>query len=101
VLSETRRLHPDPRLQEWLSTAPPERLHVSVLTIGEIHRGIAKLLHRGNHRQAATLDSWLDELIEQLGGRLAPVTAQVARQWGRHSPLRTSRLADPCYQYNS
>jgi toxin FitB len=86
VLSETRRLRPDPGLQEWLSAAPPEHLHVSVLTIAEIQRGITKLLHRGDHRQAAAFGRWLDELIEEFGGRLVPVTVQVAQQWGRQSP---------------
>ena len=94
VLSETRRLRPDPGLQEWLSAVPPERLHVSVLSIGEIQRGIAKLLHRGDHRQAAAFGSWLDGVIEQFGGRLVPVTVQVAQQWGRQSPAHPVPTVD-------
>jgi len=86
VLSETRRLNPDPGLREWLSAVPPDRLRVCVLSIGEIQRGITKLLHRGDHRQAVAFDAWLEEVIEEFTGRLVPVTARVARQWGQQSP---------------
>ena len=94
VLSETRKRRPDAGLRRWLEAAPPDRLNVSVLTIGEIERGVAQLIQRGDHRQAAVLESWLEEVVEEFGGRIVPVGVQVARQWGRQSRVQPVPAVD-------
>lgn len=85
VISETRKPRPDSSVTDWLSTTPPEHMHLSVLTVGEIGRGIAKLLGRGDHPQATRLQTWLDELVHEFSARIVPVTVQVARRWGAQS----------------
>jgi toxin FitB len=47
-----------------------------------------------DHRQATAFGSWLDEVIEQFGQRLVPVTVQVAQQWGRQSPAHPAPTVD-------
>jgi predicted nucleic acid-binding protein len=86
ILSETRKRRPDRGVTGWISATPPEHLHLSALTIGEIARGIAQLLRRGDQQQAALLDAWLDTVIGGFGDRIIPITLPVARQWGRQCP---------------
>ena len=85
ILSETRKRRPDAGVTGWISRTPPEHLHLSVLTVGEIGRGITLLRRRGDDRQAALVEAWLDAVIDEFGGRIVPVDGQVARQWGRQS----------------
>jgi predicted nucleic acid-binding protein len=58
VLSETRKRKPGASVIEWITVTPPERLHVSVLTLGEIEQGIARARGRGDRGQTAALERW-------------------------------------------
>jgi predicted nucleic acid-binding protein len=94
ILSETRKRRPDAGVTEWISATPPERMHLSVLTVGEIERGIALLLRRGDQRQAALVEAWLDTVVDEFGARIVPITVRVARQWGRQSPAAPAPSID-------
>jgi len=81
VLSEPAKPLPNPGAVAWLRAQPPLELRVSVLTLGEIERGIA-LLASGRRRQE--LRVWVQtELPRQFAGRILPVDEAVARAWGR------------------
>lgn len=81
VLSELVRPAPDPTVVACVRAWPPLDLHVSVLTLGEIARGVA-LLPVGARQ--ARLQRWLaSELPRQFEGRVLPVDAAVAAAWGR------------------
>jgi toxin FitB len=83
VLSEGAKPRPDPRLLAWLNEAPPLDLAISVLTIGEIQKGVS-LLPEGARRDR--LEGWLaTELPRQFHGRVLPVDHSVAIEWGRLS----------------
>lgn len=88
ILSETRRRQRNVGVTEWISRTPPERLHLSVLTIGEIDRGIRRLAARGDRRQAAALTGWLEDVISEFGDRIVPVTPHIAREWGGQTATR-------------
>ena len=62
VLSETRKRQPSPGVTEWISATPPDLLHVSVLTLGEIEQGIARIRGRGDKWQAAAAERWLRDV---------------------------------------
>lgn len=84
ILSETRRSAPNRNTVAWLASVPDHRLHISVIVVGEIRRGI--LMHaKTNPHSAQRLDLWLDELIDNyaFGDRLLPVTLEDALAWGR------------------
>jgi toxin FitB len=83
VLSETRKRQPAEGVTNWIAATPPERLHVSVLTLGEIEQGIARISGRGDQRQAAALERWLREVELGFADRILPVTLPVASAWGR------------------
>ncbi|MGH3647116.1 MAG: type II toxin-antitoxin system VapC family toxin [Micromonosporaceae bacterium] len=94
VLSETRKRHRNRGVTQWLTEIPKERLHLSVMTVGEIARGITRLVARGDHRQAAVLETWLDQIVEDFDRRILPVTIDVAREWAAQSPARVAPVAD-------
>lgn len=83
IVSELRRPRPDQRVLQWWSDVPASRLYLSCLTIGELHRGIARLRGRGDHAQADSLSGWLDGLAHQFADRILPVDVAVTELWGR------------------
>ncbi len=88
VLSELVKPRPSPRVSEWCSAAPPETLFVSVLTLGEIRKGIEKL---PQGRRRARIVAWLErELPAWFEDRMLPVDAGVANEWGRLMARRGS-----------
>ena len=81
VLSELRRKTPSAGVAAWISQRPPATLYISVLTLGEIRKGIDALADRA--RKIKLID-WLEtELPAFFTGRILPVDAQVADRWGR------------------
>jgi predicted nucleic acid-binding protein len=94
VLSETRKRQPAEGVIEWITATPPERLHVSVLTMGEIEQGIARIRGRGDRQQAAALEGWLREVELGFADRILPVTMPVASTWGRQQYARPLPVID-------
>lgn len=81
TVSELRRKRPAASVLAWFNQADDHRLHFSVLSIGEIRRGIERL-EAGTQRVALT--EWLEGiLLPWLGPRLLPVDLAVAERWGR------------------
>lgn len=81
VLSELRRKAPDRHVVEWVAARPPSTLYLSVLTLGEIRKGIGALSDR-KHR--ATLADWLEtDLPAFFSGRVLAIDERVADRWGR------------------
>lgn len=81
VISELRKRKPDPAVVQWLSHRVETELFLSVLTIGEIQRGI-KIKLQNDPAFADALTGWLDALLRNYGNRILPVTTDVARLWG-------------------
>jgi toxin FitB len=80
VISEIVKKKPDKNVIEWIEGCVEEMLFLSVLTIGEIQKGIAKLSEKN---RKASLQSWLDsELRERFSGRILAITEEVALTWG-------------------
>lgn len=81
VLSELIKKKPDQRVVEWISGIEESKLFVSVLTIGEIHKGIEKLPRSGRREM---LLRWVDEdLPERFRGRIIPFDLRSAAVWGK------------------
>ena len=81
VLSELRRREPDRGVIEWFEQRPATTLYLSVLTLGEIRKGIDSLVN--DDRQFKLLD-WLEvELPHFFSGRILSVDAEVADRWGQ------------------
>jgi predicted nucleic acid-binding protein len=81
ILSELRRKSPHASVVEWFSRRPASTLYLSVLTLGELRKGVQGVVDVD--RRTALLD-WLElELPAFFAERILPVDAQVADQWGR------------------
>jgi predicted nucleic acid-binding protein len=80
VLCEPVRPNPEPRVTAWLDSAGEEILYLSVLTLGEIRKGISMV---GGTGKRARLESWFAEIALRFSGRILPVDGAVAEQWGR------------------
>ena len=80
VVSELVKKEPDERVLNWLGNQDEESLYLSVLTLGELEKGISKL--RASARRDR-LRIWLTrDLTARFADRLLPVDAQVAARWG-------------------
>lgn len=80
VISEVTRRVPSEVVTDWLSRQSEETLFLSVITLGEIERGVSKLL---SGPKRVKLKRWLDQdLLQRFQRRLLPVDHRVARAWG-------------------
>lgn len=99
VVSELRRPQRDPQVVKWLADAASDGLYLSVITIGEIAKGIAKQRRLGTLQATARADAlqaWLEGLLADYSSRILQVDVAIATRWGRlcdaHPQLATDML---------
>jgi len=81
TLSELRRRQRDPAVVAWFERQRTTDLFLSVISIGEIERGIAR--QRATDRAFAdALAAWLDRVLTLYGERVVPFDLRTARRWG-------------------
>jgi hypothetical protein len=81
ALSELRRRERDPMVVRWFARQRTSDLFLSVISIGEIERGIAR--QRATDPAFATmLGDWLDRILSLYGDRIVPFDLRAARRWG-------------------
>ena len=81
VISELVKVKPEPKVTRWIDAMDENLLYLSVLTLGEIRKGIASLPHSARR---ATLEAWLDhDLALRFSDRILPINQHVADRWGR------------------
>jgi predicted nucleic acid-binding protein len=105
VISELRRRDPDANVRAWFAQRPATELYLSVLTLGEIRKGVEALTDLGRR---TVLREWLErELPVFFADRLLPIDAGVAHQWGqllakagRSLPAIDSLLAATALHHN-
>ena len=90
VISAVRRPDRAPQVASWLRGRAEAELFLSVITIGEIERGICQQEGR-DPGFAADLRAWLDRTLTIFADRILPFGAEDARIWGRLS----QRLGHP------
>jgi predicted nucleic acid-binding protein len=93
IVSELRKRQPDRSVLIWVSAQQEEQLHLSVVTLGEIERGIEKR-RKGDPEFSDALAAWLESLTRLYADRILPVTPSVARRWGRLSAQLGHESAD-------
>ncbi|CAN5906615.1 type II toxin-antitoxin system VapC family toxin [soil metagenome] len=82
VISEARKPRGNTGVRSWISSIDGDKLHLSVLVLGEIRRGIDLLL-RTDRDQASAFELWLQSLTIDYDGRILPITWEIAEEWGR------------------
>ena len=79
-ISELVAPRPEQRVLDWMDATDESLLYLSVLTVGEIRKGLARL-HQGRRR--TQLETWLDvDLQVRFAGRIVPIDSGVADRWG-------------------
>lgn len=108
VVSELIRPIPEPKVTSWVEATDERLLYLSVLTLGEIRKGIASL-RDGSRR--VVLEAWLgSDLMIRFAERILPVDHHVADRWGwiaaraiadkAHLPIIDGLLAATALQHN-
>ena len=86
IPSEIIRTHPDPRVDAWVRGQDEASLHLSVVTIGELRKGLTVL---PESKRRSLLEDWLEnDLTPLFSGRIIPVTQAIANRWGVLSGVR-------------
>jgi len=105
IVSEVLKARPNLNVKKWLEAIPSDTLFTSVLTLGEIRKGIEKLVHGQRKNQ---LIIWLEhEFPKWFGSRILSITPEIAERWGyltatlpRALPAIDGLLAATCLTHN-
>lgn len=91
VISELVKPRPETRVVSWIAAIDESLLYLSVLTLGEIRRGISSL---PSTLRRASLEAWLDrDLLVRFDRRILPIDQGVADRWGRLTGSAAARKA--------
>src|SRR5215470_541578 len=86
VISEARkRAKANRGVRQFFRRVIKERTPVflSLITVGELRRGIELLRHRGASRQAKRLEEWLEALLSEYRDFILDMDTDIAQLWGR------------------
>ncbi len=93
VLSETRKRKADAGVISFLENAEAAALYISVLTLGELRKGVAAKGH-SDSGAAKSLGGWVDGLEYSFAERILGIDAPTARLWGEWSAERPRPVVD-------
>jgi toxin FitB len=105
VISEFAKAKPNPGVIAWLGSVRSTDLFLSVITLGEIRKGIERK-RMTSPPDAARLDAWLNTLVLRYRSRILPFDKQSADRWGRvmalHPtvPVEDSQLVATALQHD-
>jgi hypothetical protein len=94
VLSELRKAaRCDAKVRAWARRVSSSQLWISVLSLGEIRKGIESL-RRKDPPQCAVLERWLGMIELEFEDHILPVTEAVADEWGRMQARQPLGIVD-------
>lgn len=93
ILSETRKRKPAPEVLLWIDTAHQKDLFISVLTIGELVRGITQL-RRTDPRAADSLGHWCQGIEKIFSNHIVDIDFSTAKIWGEMNSKRPYPVID-------
>lgn len=70
-------------VRTFMSAVSGTDLYLSVITLGELRRGVERIRWRGDATQSGMLETWLETLLESFSQQLLPFDADCAHVWGR------------------
>jgi toxin FitB len=79
-ISELIRKNPNAGVLDWLKEKDEDSLYLSVLTLGEIKKGISKL---PNSKKKEELGKWLLQLQKRFENRILPINSEIVFKWGQ------------------
>jgi predicted nucleic acid-binding protein len=94
-VSEARKPRPDPGVLAFLQTEDPNSGFISVLTLGELRKGVAaKRLRDPDDNAATRLAAWVEGIELSFSNRILGIDAATARLWGDWSAQRPRPVVD-------
>jgi toxin FitB len=93
VLSETRKKEAEQGVISFLSGVEPSALYLSVLSLGELRKGVA-LKKKSDPDAAKKIAAWVDGLELSFADRVLGINAATARVWGELSAQRSRPVID-------
>jgi predicted nucleic acid-binding protein len=93
VLSETRKKHADESVIAFLTNTNPTGLYISVLTLGEMRKGVAQK-RPSDPSGAKNIAAWVDGLEFGFADRILGIDTATARLWGELSAQRPRPVID-------
>ncbi len=82
ALSEYARKTPATKVIDWLDEQDETSLFISVITLGEIEKGILKL-RKADLRRSQKLTAWLGKVEQRFAGRILPLDAAALHVWAQ------------------
>ena len=82
ALSEYAKKAPAPEVIAWLDEQDEANLFISVISLGEIEKGILKL-RKTEPRRGQKLTAWLGKLEQRFAGRILPLDAAALHVWAQ------------------
>jgi predicted nucleic acid-binding protein len=83
----------DANVARWYDSVEAADLHLSVLVLGELRKGIEQLRPRGPLR-AEMLNRWLDDVAVAFAARILPVSREIADCWGMMAAVRPAPVTN-------
>lgn len=81
ALSELKKRKPNPGVVQWFASQPSSGLHLSVLTLGELRKGIHAMVA---DERKDRFSAWLEtDIPRYFAGRILALDAAIADRWGR------------------
>ena len=94
VLSEFRKGRKcDPNVRKWSQLIQREQHYISVLSIGEIRKGI-EILRRRSPQQCPAFEDWLCKLLNMHANSILPITERITERWGNLMAEHTLPVID-------
>lgn len=94
VLSELRKASRcDARVRAWAKRVSPPQMWISVLSVGEIRKGIESL-RRKDPPQCALIERWLSMVEVEFESHILPISESVADEWGRMQARQPLAIVD-------
>jgi predicted nucleic acid-binding protein len=82
ILSEFQKNRRDQNVIQWVKQVESERIFISVLSLGEIRRGV-EIKRKSDPDRAARYEEWLLELESRYANRILDFTRDAAHKWGQ------------------
>lgn len=99
ILSELRKgRRCDSNVLKWAQSTAKDRHYISVLSLGEIRKGI-EVLRRKSPKQCLVFENWLETLQSEYEADILPVTDAISDQWGRMMAQQTPPVIDGLYRF--
>jgi toxin FitB len=94
VISETKRKAINAGVRAFFDEAEAneQKVHLSVVTIGELRRGVDLARHKGDLKKAAHLERWFAQVLEDYANEILAVDRTISELWGN---MRVPRSENP------